>query len=418
MKKKLGAIAAVVALVGAIAAYAYLSSSKRQGAHESVETLLLEPSDITLVASVSGTIEPHAQVAIGSRISGEIVEVAVEEGAVVHEGDVLFRLDDTDARRAVASAEADLARLRASLAQARADLESAQLGASDATTTSDLAERSLAAGLTTADAARQSRSAREAAQVTVSLRRAAISAVRAQIEAASLAVEDARRSLERTTIRAPFDGTILAVDVERGAIVSSAIGSISSSTLATLADLSDLRMIGQLDESQIGVVSAGQEVTFRVDAYPDRTFHGVVNRVSPLGTAQSNVVVFDVEIRVTDPAAELLRSGMSADAEIVTAHETNVIAVPLAAIRTRGGAREVLLPDGASRVIRTGATDGERIIVTEGLAAGEVIVADALSMREAAPRRAESALLPMPGRRPSGGGASGGGAGGGAGRSR
>lgn len=421
MKTK-AAIAVVVLLVGGLLAYQFFFSASRSASRDEIETLTVGRTDIVLVASVSGTIEPHSQVSIGSRISGEIIEVAIEEGAHVEEGDVLFRLDDTDARRAVASAEADLARIRASLAQSRAELESSRLTATDTATMAELAERTAEQGLATADAARQARNAREVARVAVSLRQASVSAARAQLDSATLTLEEARRNLERTTIRAPFAGTILSVDVERGTIVSSAIGSINNTTLATLADLSDLRVIGKLDESQIGVVRAGQDVTFRVDAYPDRSFRGTVNRVSPLGTAEANVVVFDVEIRVVDPDASLLRSGMSADAEIVTSREEGVVAIPLAALRTRGGQREVVFPDGTSRAVRTGSTDGERIIVTEGLALGDVIVADALSVREDAPARAQSGLLPMPGRRSgsggSGGNRSGGGGGGGGGGPR
>lgn len=405
MKRTTMTLLLAVTLAAAVGLYFFLAP--RQSASANVATLTVARTDITLVASVSGTIEPHAQVSIGSRVSGEVIEVAVEVGATVQEGDVLFRLDRTDAARQVSTAEIDLARLRAALAQARAELQSSQLSAADTSTTADLADRTAAQGLTTADAARQSRHSRDVAQVTVSLRRAAVDAARAQVNAASLALDEARRNLERTEIRAPFGGTILSVDVERGTIVSSAIGSISSTTLATLADLSDLRVIGQLDESQIGAVSIGQDVTFRVDAYPQRSFTGRVHRVSPLGTADTNVVVFDVEILVTDPEAALLRSGMSADAEIVTSHETGVIAVPLAALRSRGGAREIVLPDGTSRQVETGATDGEQIVVKQGLSDGDVIVADALSVREAAPVRATSGLLPTPPRRSGSGGGSG-----------
>lgn len=406
MKRRTIAIVMTLTLAAAVTLFYFLMP--RPSSRASVETLTVAPSDITLVASVSGTIEPHAQVSIGSRTSGEVIEVAVDEGATVAEGDVLFRLDRTDAERQVATAEIDLARLRAGLAQARAELASAELGVTDGATTVDLAERTQAQGLTTADATRSARHTRALAQATVSLRRASVSAARAQVDAAELAVDEARRNLERTEIRAPFAGTMLSVDVERGTIVSSAIGSISSSTLATLADLSDLRMIGQLDESQVGTVTVGQEVTFRVDAYATRTFTGRVHRVSPLGVEESSVVVFDVEILVTDPDAHLLRSGMSADADIVTSRETGVIAVPLAALRSRDGTREVVLADGTSRVVTTGATDGERIVITSGVSAGDVLIADALSVREAAPARATSGLLPTGprggGSRPSGGG--------------
>src|SRR5690606_17068573 len=100
---------------------------------------------------------------------------------------------------------------------------------------------------------------------------------------------------------APIAGTVLNVAVERGSIVASAVTNVGGgSALATIADLSDLRVIGQIDESQIGKVHVDQEATLRVNAYPNRGFTARVIRVSPLGVTETNVVTFDVELAVTD----------------------------------------------------------------------------------------------------------------------
>ena len=390
----------VIAVVGVAAALTF----RPVGVHGDVATLVVSRGELTHVAAIAGTIEPHAQVSLASRSSGEVVEVAVEEGQTVRAGEVLFRLDATDATRQVRTAEIELHRLRAALAQARAQLASAELDASESDTQAEVARDGSEQGLTSSDATRQSQHASSVAHVTVTLRRAAVDAAGAEVESATLALDEARRNLERTAIQAPFDGTILSVDVERGAIVSSAIGTVSNgTTLGTLGDLTDLRVIGQLDESQIATVEVGQDVSFRVDAYPTRSFTGRVHRVSPLGEEDSSVVVFDVEIVVTDADVSLLRSGMSADAEIVTSRLSGVLTVPLTAIRSRSGAREVVLPDGSARPVGTGVTDGERIVIESGLSEGDVIVADALSMR-ASPEHATSGLLPSP---PRGGGAGG-----------
>ena len=119
-----------------------------------------------------------------------------------------------------------------------------------------------------------------------------------------------------------------------------------------------------------------------------------------LGTVDTNVVVFDVEIVVTDPDASLLRSGMSADLEIVTREHRGVLVVPITAIRSSGSAQEVTLPDGTRRTVRTGANDGENIVVLEGLAEGDAILRDGRTA--ASTSAARSGLLPRP---PSGGGA-------------
>ncbi len=392
-----GRLALVVAVVLAVLVAAGLVYRARTSTERTpLETVTIGRGSLVEMASVAGSVVPHAQVVIASRTSGEVIEVAVREGQEVAEGELLFRLDALDAQRAVRVAEIDLLRLRAGLRQTGAQREVATLTATETAAQAELARRGLERGLTASDAARQSEHASRIASVDVRARDAEAASMRAQLAAAELALEDARRTLERTEIRAPFAGTILSVDVERGSIVSSAIGTVSGgTTLATLADLSDLRLIGQLDEAQVGRVASGQPVTFRVDAYPDRTFAGRVERVSPLGVVVSNVVVFDVEIIVTDPEAGLLRSGMSADAEVVTGRHEGVLLAPIAALRSTDGRREVVLPDRSFRPVRTGATDGENIVILEGVSEGEEIVADALAVASA-PTRARSGLLPGP----------------------
>lgn len=390
------AIGAIVAVAIALVAGLVVSYG-RAGATAPRETVRAERGALIEVASVAGTIEPHAQVDVHSRSAGEVIEVAVEEGQSVEAGALLFRLDPIDAERALRTAQSDVLRFQAALAQANAEIAVARAGASDAAETARVGERGVELGLTAPETARQSTHARDVATTQVTLRRAQAASARAQLAAAELAVEEARRNLARTEIRAPFAGTVLSVGVELGSIVSSPMSNVSGgTTLVTLADLGDLRVIGQLDEAQIGRVEVGQDVTFRVDAHPDRAFAGRVQRVSPLGVIDTNVVVFDVEIVVTDPEVALLRSGMSADVEIVTARHEDALLVPLTAIRSRGATRAVELADGTRRTIRTGPTDGERIVVLEGLAEGDAIVADGRSTQSEAASEQPRGLLPGP----------------------
>ncbi len=392
-------ITAVLVIAGAATAFGV---SKPKGPPPDARgTTRVTRGDLVEVASVSGTIEPHMQVDVHSRTAGEVVEVLVEEGDVVKSGALLFRLDPTDAQRALRSAQSEVARARASVAEARAQLSVSETSLRHATETARLSDRGVQLGLSAPDTARASARDRDVAKDEVSLRRAQIASAQAQLEVAKVAVQDAQRNLERTEITAPFAGTVLSVGVERGTIITSPMSNVSGgTTLLTFADLTDLRVIGQLDEAQIGRVKVEQAVAFRVDAYPERTFEGHVHRVSPLGTVDSNVVVFDVEIVVSDAAAHLLRSGMSADVEIVTAEQQDALQVPLAAIRSRGHLREVQLPDGSRRSIKTGATDGTQIVVLEGLAEGDEIVADGRSTTVVAEPSSRSGLLPGPPKRP------------------
>lgn len=291
-----------------------------------------------------------------------------------------------------------MAKARAALAEAKAQLASSQASLHHATQSAALDTRGVGLGLTAPESARTSARDQDLAGHEVELRKAQVDSAKAQLDAARLAVEEARRTLDRTRIKAPFGGTVLSVGVERGSIVSSPMGNVNGGTaLITLADLTDLRVIGQLDEAQIGRVHPGQAVTFRVDAYPERTFTGKVHRVSPLGTVDTNVVVFDVEVIVTDPEVSLLRSGMSADVEIVTAHSEGVLLIPLTAVRSAGAQREVQLASGQVVPIRTGATDGTNIIVQDGLQEGDMVVTDGrgkVSATEETPQR--TGLFPAP----------------------
>lgn len=326
------------------------------------------------VAAASGTIEPHMQVEIKSRTSGQVIDVQVVEGQHVEADQLMFRLDPVDADRVVQDARAAVKRAQSDLAQARASLAVSEAEANNARATNDVSQRGAAMGLVAADSERTTKNAANVASANVELRKAQVSGAQAALEAARLAVDEAERRRSDTDIHAPFAGTVLSVGVERGLIVASAMTNVSGgSAMATLADLSDLRVVGAIDEAQIGRVAVGQKVTIRVDAYPDRTFEGKVFRVSPLGVTTSNVVTFDVEIVVTDAHAELLRSGMSADLEIETERLTDVITVPLAAISTRGRERFVHLASGEERAVQTGATDGQRIVITSGLEEGDSI---------------------------------------------
>lgn len=361
------------------------------------------------MAAASGTIEPHMQVEIKSRSSGQVIDVLVVEGQHIEANELMFRLDPIDADRVVKDARASLRRAQSDLAQARASLSVSEAEAGNAQVTSDLNQRGAALGVIAADSERTAKNAANVATANVALRRAQVSGSEAALEAARLAVDEAERRRVETDIHAPFAGTVLSVGVERGLIVASALTNVSGgSALATLADLSDLRVVGAIDEAQIGRVAVDQKVTIRVDAYPDRTFEGKVFRVAPLGKTVSNVVTFDVEIVVTDSDAQLLRSGMSADLEIETARLTDVITIPLAAISTEGKKRYVHLASGEQREVETGATDGQRIVIKSGLKDGEEIVIAPIASGVAGAGQSKS-IFPT-GRKPKAGGTKTGGA--------
>lgn len=396
MKKLIvgASILLVLAGAGSAAAYLFRAEEEVQG-----PTYVVRRGDLVETAAATGTIEPHVQVEVKSRASGEVIEVLVEEGATVEAGQLLVRLDPADAERAVREAQVAERRARADLAQARAQLAVAEAEAGEAGANRAVQQRGVELGIVSQEQQRMASHGANVAQSNVTLRRAQVQASQAALETARLGVEDAERRLGEMEIRAPMAGTVLSVEVERGSIVSSAVTNVSGGTaLMTLADLSDLRVVGSIDEASIGRVEVGQPVIIRVDAYPDRQLEGEVSRVAPLGVATTNVVTFDVEITITDEDASILRSGMSADLEIVTSKREGVLVVPLAAVHSRGARRFVRLANGEERRIVTGATDGMRLEVLEGVQEGDVL--DLAARRPTtAPVRQGGGPFPMGGRR-------------------
>lgn len=361
-------------VTGAALGWPGLSSLFAEDAAPEAETYTVRRGSLTEVASASGTIEPHVQVEVKSRAAGEVLELLVEEGDVVEAGQLLARLDAVDAQRAVEEARIAVRRLEAELVTARSAVVVADAEAADARAVDAARQRGRALGIVSTDDARSAATQATVSAQTRTQRVAQVNSTRAQLDAARLAVEEAQLRLSETEVRTRVAGTVLSVDVERGSIVSSGLSNATGGTpLMTIADLDDLRVIGRIDESEVGRVARGQSVAVRVDAYPRRVFVGRVERVASIGEEESSVVTFDVEIAITDADASLLRSGMSADVEIVTREITDALLVPLTAIHTVDGRQVVTLANGEARPIRTGSTSGGQIEVLGGLEEGESI---------------------------------------------
>ncbi len=334
--KKLGWILIVLLLAGAAAWY----WSSANGAEEiPPETTLVTRGTLELTAAASGTVEPQLQVDVKSRASGEVIEVTVKEGDRVEAGQLLVRLDPSDEERNVQNAEASLTSALSRLSQAEASLASARTSLTQDRDRFERRRAAFTAGLVSGEDLQSYRITSENSARTVTQREADVRSAGADVEKARLTIEDYRKRLEETIIKAPVSGTVLAVNVEKGTIVSSGISNVGGgTTLLTMADLSRLFVLAKLDEADIGSVKLGQEARMTVDAFSNRVFRGVVERITPLGISTSNVVTFDVRIEITDPASRLLLPGMTADVEIVTSRDEGVLLLPSAAVhRERRG---------------------------------------------------------------------------------
>lgn len=203
------------------------------------------------------------------------------------------------------------------------------------------------------------------------------------IETAMINLDKAKQELLKTEIIAPFDGTIVAVDVKVNDQLSQF--DYSSKTAVYLVDTKTIRMTGIIDEIDITRVAVGQDAILTVDALPGQKLNGSVRFVSPFGTLEAGVVNFPVEIYLDKSEnVDLLRGGLTATADIITGKRDNVLMVPNRAIKGLAGDFWVDVVTDAStattekRPVKTGLQNKKSTEIISGLKEGEQVLIEAI----------------------------------------
>ncbi len=263
--------------------------------------------DIVVSVSAQGSIEPIKTIDVKSKASGEIMDVRVETGDLVHRGDLLVSVDPRIPHNGVVQAEAELGVARARLANAESQWQRAEALFSTESITEQEYEN---ANLQRANA-------------------------NAQLIRAQRSLEDAKIAFEDTEVRAPSGGLILERTVEIGTVISSATREVGGgSVLLRMANLDTVQIRTLVNETDIGKINPGFDVTITVDAYPNQPLSGNVLKIEPQALEQQNTTMFPVMIRIPNQR-NLLRPGMNAEVEIHVGEQDAVLAIPNAALRTQ-----------------------------------------------------------------------------------
>ena len=334
------------------------------------------------VLDASGYVTARRQATVSAKITGKVVEVLIEEGQRVEEGAVLARLDDKEAKAALALARAQLAAARSQLAEVRAQLEQAER---DFARTRALFNRELVAA-----------QALDAALAQRDTLRAKLASLGEQINVAQEEVAVARVQLENTVIRAPFSGVVVAKAAQPGEMISpiSAGGGFTRTGIGTIVDMDSLEIQVDVNEAFINRVTPGQPVEATLNAYPDWKIPAEVIAIVPTADRSKATVKVRVAIEKRDPrivpdmgvrVAFLNRRGTSAPTVA-----TPGVLVPAEAVRVEGSQgvvfvfandkverREVTLgrAAGTTRQVLTGLRGGERVVLSppESLRDGEAV---------------------------------------------
>ena len=278
-----------------------------------IETAPVERRSIVLSAQANGTVEPVVVVEVKSKASGTIVRMPVEIGSNVSRGDLLVQIDPRDVQNQYDQAAADVSSATVQRAVALAQRNRS----------SDLFKQNII-------------TAQEMEQATLAFANADANVIKARTN-----LSIARVRLQDATVTAPTNGTIIERPVSVGMVISSATSSASGgTTILKMADLSKVRMRAFVNETDIGNVKPRQTATVTVDAFPNRRFVGIVERVEPQAIVQSSVTMFPVLVNLNN-ADGALKPGMNGQVVMDIARHDDVIAVPSDAIRNARDAATV-----------------------------------------------------------------------------
>jgi len=289
---------------------------------------------IVSTVAATGTVEPILRVLVGSQVSGTIVRWYTDFNHQVKQGDVLAEIDQDQFQATIAEHEANVAAAQARVKEAAARVEQAEL---------DLRriERAHQKDSASDDELLEARVATKAAQ-------AGLQTTQAEVQVNEARLHAARIQLDKTVIRSPIDGIVISRNVDAGQTVAA---SLAAPTLFTIAnDLTRMRVNAAVTETDIGHIHEGMPARFRVDAYPEHHFEGVVTQVRFAETVVDNVVTYETLIEV-DNSELLLRPGMTATILFEIARADDALGVPDAALRFD--------PTQNIKDVRTSSTDQE-----------------------------------------------------------
>lgn len=410
-----------ILLVLLIAGAAIKARKKPKG--KEVETKKVELRVIREIVSASGKIFPEKEVKISSDVSGEVVELYVEEGDSVKAGQVLARIDPEAYASAVESASAgvnasrsELARSRTAIDNAQAQVEQTQAQVDNARRIHERNKKLRSDGVISAQDLETSET--NLAQLEANLRSAEASLRSAQqgaksaefnVASSQASLKEINTSLRRTTIVSPTNGIVSKLNVEKGERVVGTI-QMAGTEMMRIANFNSMEVQVEVSENDILRVSVGDTADIEVDAYLDKKFKGIVTEMGSSAANTSGTLAevqltsdqvtnFIVKIRIFPTSYAHLatnsmpfRPGMSASVDINTHTERNVPSIPIQAVTTREKNEDedkketmadvdleevvfVMEADTARKVnVVTGIQDNEYIQIVEGLTEGQEVI--------------------------------------------
>lgn len=368
MKKKKKGLVRLLVITAALTLTAIIYGVTHKDRGEPVTVCRPETGSITERIPANGKIHPVTEVKISPDVSGEIIELNVDEGQHVKKGDLIIKIRQDVYISMMDRAAASLNSIKAQYRQQKASFSQAEQNY--------LRNKKLYGQKAI------SLQEFEASTAEYEMAKGNLDAAEFNILSAEASLDEARENLVKTVIYSPIDGIISSLSVEKGERVVGT-SQMAGTEMLRIADFDMMEVLVDVNENDIIRTSTGDTADIDVDAYPGRTFKGVVTQIANsakniTGAAAqiSDVTNFEVRVRILPESyTDLLasdpipfRPGMSASVEIVTDRRDNILKVPLQAVTSE---ESVFLYDRVSATVkavkvRTGIQDISHIEIVEG----------------------------------------------------
>ena len=344
-------ILAVVVFAGTFV-YLFQRSRPKAALYEEEEATV---TDIVRSTVVTGKIQPRDEVNIKPQISGIIAELYKEAGQTVKKDEIIAKVKVIPDMSSLSAAQSRVRLAEVNLSQAKTNLNR---------------EKALYdKDLVSADEYEKVLQAYNQAKEELSSANEALEIIRD-------GVSSANASGSSTLVRSTISGLILDIPVKVGNSVTQSNTFNDGTTIATVADMDDLIFDGNIDETEVGRLSTGMPVTISVGALQDLSFDASLEYISPKATVNNGANQFEIKASVKIPSGVTIRSGYSANAEIVLDKAEGVIAIPESAIQFEGEQTYVMIKEADDYVRRdvvTGLSDGINIEIKDGVKEGEKV---------------------------------------------
>ena len=323
------------------------------------ETVTPEIADLEKTTVATGKVEPRDEVLIKPQISGIISEVYKEAGQTIKQGEVIAKVKVIPELGQLNSAESRVRVAEISTAQAETDHERIKKLYNDKLISREDYEKS---------------------EVEIKKAREELQTAKDALEIIKEGITKNSASFSSTLIRSTIDGLILDVPIKVGNSVIMSNTFNDGTTIATVANMNDLIFKGKIDETEVGRIHEGMPVKLTIGALQNLTFDAELEYISPKGVEENGANQFEIKAAVHAPDSVQIRSGYSANAEIVLQRAQKVLAVPEGIIEFSGDSTFVwVMPDSIPeqkferRQIKTGMSDGIKLEIKEGLTGKEKV---------------------------------------------